>query len=681
VRNISHLLLLFAWAIVPAFGADAPGEEIKTLDTPRAFPDITTAVQWQERSRSIREQILISSGLWPMPEKTPLRAVIFGKIERDGYSVENVYFQSYPGFYVAGNLYRPLGKGGGPFPAILNPHGHWEHGRLEDSTNCSVPGRCINFARQGMIAFAYDMVGYNDTHFPESPLTPNFYDNHHSFGSTNPAAQLWSVTLMGLQTWDSVRALDFLLSLPEVDPHRLACTGASGGGTQTMILGAIDDRLAAQAPVVMVSHTMQGGCVCENMPGLRVDYSNMEIAAAAAPRPQILVADTGDWTKTTLTVEGPAIEHIYQLLQAPEKLRYVSFDFGHNYNQTSRQAVYQWFDRWLLSQPDQPVAEAPFQKEPDADLAVFPDGKLPGDAVSQTELIQFLIKMHRDQLRNISPTNAATLANYRRLMETAWLRTMQLEWHAEPARATAKDMARKPGYIAEELDVARPGQTEPVKWLHFAPLRSHRERNPTVVILAHPDGKTLFVDNAGDPAGLARQFLARGFDVAVAAESGAPANSNQTSVLFTAYNRTRLQERVRDLVSICQAVQALNSFRCRVVLCGCGRAGFWSLLAAPAADAAIADCGQLDISDDQTLLGPDLFCPGIRNIDTFAGAAILASPHPLVLYNVAAGFSTSSLRSCYKELHEDKMLRVESRLLNDAEIAGSLPEVVEIKSN
>jgi hypothetical protein len=682
VRNIFGLGLLCAWALVPAFGADAPGADIKTLDTPRTFPEIATPAQWRERSRSIREQILVSSGLWPMPDKTPLRAVIFGKIERDGYSVEKVYFQSLPGFYVAGNLYRPLGKGAGPFPAILNPHGHWQHGRLEDTQIGSIPGRCINFARQGMIAFAYDMVGYNDTHFPESPRGPDFSDSHYSFASNGPAAQLWSVTLMGLQTWDSVRALDFLASLPEVAQHRLACTGASGGGTQTFILGAIDDRLAAQAPVVMVSHTMQGGCVCENMPGLRVEYSNMEIAAAAAPRPQILVADPGDWTKTTLTVEGPAIEHIYQLLQAPEKLRYVSFDFGHNYNQTSRQAVYQWFDRWLLSQPDQPVPELAFQKEPDPDLIVFPDGKLPADAVSQTELVKYIIKMHRDQLQRISPTNGPTLANYKRLIETAWMRTLQLPWPAEPVQPSAKGLVRKAGYASEELEIVRPGRNAAIHLVHFAPLRSHRVRNPTVVVLAHPDGKTPFIDNTGDPAGLARQFLARGFDVAVVAGAGAPANSNQTSIFFTTYNRTRLQERVRDLVSICEGVRRINLNHCRVVLCGCGRAGFWSLLAAPAADAVIADCGQLDVADDQTLLDPDLFCPGIRNMDTFAGAAILAAPHPLVLYNMAAGFPTAGLRSTYRALQATKNLRVEPRLLNEAEVAASqpLPEVAEPKS-
>src|SRR2546430_14203715 len=98
----------------------------KTLDTLRAFPEIHSRSDWEMRAGEIRDQVLVSCGLWPLPEKTPLQEKIFGKIERDGYSVEKVYFQTYPGFYLAGNLYRPLGKGNGPFPAVLNPHGHWK---------------------------------------------------------------------------------------------------------------------------------------------------------------------------------------------------------------------------------------------------------------------------------------------------------------------------------------------------------------------------------------------------------------------------------------------------------------------------------------------------------------------------------------------------------------------------
>src|SRR3989454_4046433 len=398
----------------------------KDLNTPREFPAIHSRAEWESRAKEIREQILVSCGLWPMPEKSPLNARIFGKVERDGYSVEKVYFQTYPGFYLAGNLYRPLGKGSGPFPAILNPHGHWPNGRMADTKEGSIAARCINFAKQGMIAFSYDMVGYNDTQFPDWPASDELYRRHRRF-ATNQVNLLWNISLMGLQTWNSIRALDFLESLPDADKSRLACTGESGGGTQTFMLGAVDDRLAAQAPIVMVSHSMQGGCSCENAPGLRIDFSNMEIAAVPAPRAQLLVAATGDWTKMTLTVEGPAIAGIYKLFQADDRFRYVRFDFNHNYNQTSREAVYDWFGKWLLKLPDvSSLKEAAYTKEPDAALRVWPDGKLPEGALPEKEFIQSLIQRDRAQLDALRPRDRESLEHFKKVMEPAWRHTLQV---------------------------------------------------------------------------------------------------------------------------------------------------------------------------------------------------------------------------------------------------------------
>src|SRR5258705_3372278 len=160
------ILLLACSHTATAAGALPPKDERagtpKTLDTLRTFPEVGSRAEWEARAKELREHILVSCGLWPMSEKTPLNAEIFDRIERDGYSVEKVYFQSYPGFYVAGNLYRPLGKGKGPFPAVLNPHGHWATGRLNDTKEGSIAARCISFARQGMVAFSWDMTGYND---------------------------------------------------------------------------------------------------------------------------------------------------------------------------------------------------------------------------------------------------------------------------------------------------------------------------------------------------------------------------------------------------------------------------------------------------------------------------------------------------------------------------------------
>src|SRR5258708_23605330 len=279
-----------------------------------------------------------------------------------------------------------------------------------------------------MLALFTDRVGYNATLFVATGTIHPSYNFHRKFGA-NQTDLLWNINAMGLQTWKSIRALDFLESLPDVNRKRLACTGESGGGTQTFMLGAVDDRLAAQAPVVMVSHTMQGGCSCENAPGLRVEYSNIEIAAAAAPRSQKLVAATGDWTKETLTVEGPSIARIYELFNARDKFDFVRFDFGHNYNQTSREAVYGWFGKWLLHNSDPAsLKESPCQKEPDTDLQVFPDGKLPEDAMTREQFTDSLKKLHQAQWEKMVPGTKASLEKFKQTMLPAWRHTMELDW-------------------------------------------------------------------------------------------------------------------------------------------------------------------------------------------------------------------------------------------------------------
>ena len=667
--------------LVPSAQSAEPGAPpvqqqpaVKDLDTPREFPKITSREEWQARAKEIREQVLVSCGLWPMPEKTPLQAYVFGKIEREGYSVEKVCLQPLPGFYLGGNLYRPLGRGKGPFPAILNPHGHWNDGRLADNKDGSIAARCISFARQGMIAFSYDMVGYNDTFFADDANVPadKHYLRHRQF-ATNQVNLLWNISLMGLQTWDSIRALDFLESLPDVNRKLLACTGESGGGTQTFMLGAVDDRLAAQAPVVMVSHTMQGGCLCENAPGLRVEYSNMEIAAAAAPRPQMLVAATGDWTKDTLTVEGPALEHIYQLLDARDKLRYVRFDFGHNYNQTSREAVYDWFGKWLLRNPDSAVIkEEPYQKEPDAELRVFPDGKLPQDALSEAWLIESMKELRREQWESLLVRNEGGLGEFKRMMRPAWRHTLQIEWPNRTAWCRAERVRESGGFNAATLKISRSERDAYVLASYWAPTGILTAPAPRVVVICGDNNDATLPDPEAKPAGLPLALLQRGLAVLTVDRFSTGDPPNQFANFYSTYNRTKLQERVSDLLTVCMAassgVDARGPRFLDVILLGAGHAGLWALLAAPAARAVVADCNQTDVTSDEELLAPDLFCPGIRNIGTFEGGAILAAPQPLLLHNTGTNFPSLLLRTAYRAVGASQKLRVVAARLPEEEV-------------
>ena len=640
------------------------------LDTPRGFPAISSAQEWRKRASEIRQQVLVSCGLWPMPEKTPIAAHLFGKVERDGYSIEKAYFETWPGLYLGGNLYRPLGRGKGPFPAILNPHGHWSNGRMANTKDGSIAGRCISFARQGMIAFSYDMIGYNDTHFADASSTESFSQVHHEI-ATNKTDLLWNISLMGLQAWDSIRALDFLESLPDADPKRLACTGESGGGTQTFILGSIEDRLAAQAPVVMVSHIMQGGCLCENAPGLRVEYSNMEIAAAPAPRPQILVAATGDWTKDTLTVEGPSIEHIYQLLNHPDRFHYVRFNFDHNYNQTSREAVYAWFGQWLLRAKELgAITEKPFQKDPDADLRVFPGNQSPEGALPLPQFLQSMRELHRRELRALAPTTPDGLKRFQQVMLPAWRHTLQVDWPNTRAEVHADKLIACGEFSGAPVKINRPGQESAILANYWAPSGILNTPSPRLVVMV--SAQKAPESNAAPPDS-ALPFLNKSLAVLVVKEFSSGQTADPFKDFYTTYNRTELQEHVRDLLTICAAAHAIEPRKAtsfRVTLAGSGRAGLWALLAAPAADAVIADGDAFDVSDESALLAPDLFCPGILALGGFEGVASLAAPHPLLVHNTGSKFSTSSLRSAYQASGFVGRTRIAPEKLTEPELAS-----------
>jgi hypothetical protein len=626
------------------------------LNTPRVFPVIESRKQWETRAKEIRQQVLVSCGLWPLPEKSPIRAKIFGKVEREGYSIEKVYFETWPGMFLGGNLYRPLGRGNGPFPAVLNPHGHWSNGRMADTKDGSIAGRCINFARQGLIAFSYDMIGYNDTHFADASSAESFSDLHHQV-ATNKTDLLWNISLMGLQTWNSIRAVDFLESLPDADSKRLACTGESGGGTQTFMLGAIEDRLAAQAPVVMVSHMMQGGCLCENAPGLRVEFSNMEIAAAAAPRPQILVAASGDWTKDTLTVEGPSIARIYKLLQHPERFTYVRFNFDHNYNQTSREAVYGWFDKWLLG-TDNPgsVKEKTFQKEPDKELRVFGENELPEGAMTMSRFLQGVRELHRREWKSLLPKDKPGLKQYQTVMLPAWRHTLQVDWpNMEPEIHSEKVIAcGKFKVLPFTLGV--PGQERRVLCSYWA--SAYKPGNKVAVLASsNPMGRAETGSTAPESVST---YLNAGMSVVSIDGYSSGETSDPFKDFYTTYNRTELQQRVRDLLMACSAARSMSGSKQagRVTLVGAGRAGLYALLAAPGADAVIADCDGLDLSEETNLLADDLFCPGILAMGGFEGAAILAAPRPLLLHNTESKFATDSLEGAYAAVGAASKLRM-----------------------
>jgi len=638
--------------------ADRRLTEVRHLDMHYKFPGYATKDEWLARAAEIRQHILVSTGLHPEPKKCALKAKVFGKIERDGYSIEKVYFQSYPNFYVTGNLYRPLGKKG-PFPGILTPHGHWAHGRLEDQVLGSIPGRCINFARQGYVAFAYDMVGYNDS----------LQVKHREWGGDKE--HLWGISPLALQLWNSIRALDFLQSLPEVDPDRLACTGASGGGTQTFMLMAVDDRVKVAAPVNMISAYMQGGCVCENAPNLRTGLYNVELGAMMAPRPLLMVSATGDWTKHTPEEEYPDVRSVHSLFGAEDHVKSVQIDAPHNYNKDSREAVYAWLGRWLLNDPDEShFKEQPFQVEPADTMRVFPDNKPPKGALTQRQLVSRLSREADTQIESLKPTSAASLRRFRQQMQPALRHALSCE---VPAGVVA--LKRQVGQLGEnateELVLGRKGCGDRVRCLLLLPKTASGGR---VIVVAHPKGISGVVAESG-PGTLARRLLAGGsavFAVDCFLPEGATDPRDLSRIgFFTTYNLTNTANRVQDLVTATAYVAGRKDLG-KAGVVGVQDAGPWAFLAHainPVAGRLALDASRFGTAIDRDYL-ERLYVPLLRRVGDFRTAAALVAPTPLLLHNTGGRFVATWLRSTYALAKATPSLQIRREAATEAEQAA-----------
>ena len=532
----------------------------RTLNDTFDAPKFEDSGQWKRRAAYLREHILVSAGLLPQPERGPLSPRIFSEIKHPDHIVSKVYFESLPGFFVTGNLYRPIGDG--PFPAILTPHGHWAYGRLENTALNSVPGRAINLARQGFVVFTHDMVGYGD-----SRQLP------HTFGGKRE--HLWGLSLAGLQLWNAIRALDFLESLPYVRRDRIGVTGESGGGTQTFLLAAVDDRVAVAAPVNMISLHMQGGCLCENPPALRLDTTNVEIAATIAPRPMLMISATGDWTKNTLEREYPAVRAIYSLLDAPDRVHAVRIDADHNYNRESREAMYAWMARWLQGAPaDVRRQERSFTADPPADLLVFYQRPQPGNAVTASELTY------------------------------NWIEAARRQVSAAPAEDLARSLRHALGY----------GDVVPA-----APAAA-TARGPQVVLVSSVDPET-------------EQALRRArFDVrAVPAPAFDPEAADKVRH-FDTYNRTAASRRVAAIVDLMRANPG-------AALVAGGDGALAALLAAAIAPprAMVLDVDGFDPSNDDEFVRR-LYIPGLRRAGDLRTAAS-AYRGRLVIHNAGDRFT------------------------------------------
>ena len=341
-----------------------------------------TLPDWWKRKAVLQQCILSTLGLSPLPAKVNSNPIYANKRQLDGYSAENVAIESLPGVFVSGTLYRPL-KGKGPFPAVMVAQGHGEIQHYGESSQLL----SATLARMGAVVFSYDMFAKG-----EEGLQFAFDDHRTILAPT-------------MQTLNSIRILDFLSSLPYVDTKRIGMTGASGGGTQTFLMTALDPRIAVSAPVVMVSSWFFGGCPCES--GMPIHScgewgtNNVEIAAMAAPRPMLVVSDGGDWTANVPEIEFPYLKKVYSLFGKPELVENVHLvKEGHDYGPSKRQAVYEFLARQFALNFDAVkmssglVDESKSTVEPKTEMLVFGENgeRLPTNAIHGIEALKSLFK-------------------------------------------------------------------------------------------------------------------------------------------------------------------------------------------------------------------------------------------------------------------------------------------------
>ena len=647
---------------------DPRWQDLPHTDTefiPAVYPDREA---WERERARLRDQILFAAGLWPMPEKPPLNARIWNWIERDGYTVEKVWFQSLPGFYVGGTLYRPIDPKPKSHPGVISPHGHARMGRLNEGET-SYQARGLTFARIGCTALMWDMVDYNDSarHLSGAYEAENYGVVHRApWAHRQDVRMLWNLSILGFQLWNSIRALDFLLTLPEVDPDRLACTGESGGGTQTYNLYAVDDRLHVAAPVCMVSAYMQGGCVCENAPLLRIDANNVDIGATFAPKPLLLVNSAQDWTKHTPEVEYPAIRKIYDLYGAGDHVAQVQVDAPHGYNKAMREAVYRWLGRWFGLPIGPDYAEPAYQTEAHADLLAFVDGLPDGAIDNHEDLIAQCIAAGKSALAAFCPETQEKLAENRRVLG----RALRIAVGYEAAEAVYQCDAR-----ARVGDAVCDGVLTNAQRGTQAPMRTFHPGQRVQTLLAHPQGMgAVYMPMVQELVGAGQTVHAiDAFGIGQNAGEENPESPRGSTKFFTTFNRTDDAERIGDIGLAIAYMLASGAERVNVV--GFGRAGAWAMLAGAVMTPDARVRFAIDADGFHTAQEMDylnwLPIPGILRAGGLPNAAALLAPHDVLLHNTGEGFDVSWAETAYR-LFPEASLSVQKDRVKYEELMGFL---------
>jgi len=660
---------------------------LKDLNGYFPFSPSSSPAEWAKRKEYVKRQLLVACGLWPMPPQPPVQATVHGRVERDTHTVDRVYFESSPGLYVTGSLYRPQGcKADQKHPVILCPHGHWSQGRFHDWGETKVKqeitagaekfeaggrhplqARCVQLARMGCIVFLYDMQGYADGGSLSYQLIHRFAKQRpdlstpERWGMFSAQSELRLINALGIQTWNSIRALDWLTSLPDVDADRIGITGASGGGTQTFMLAALDERVTAAFPAVMVSTAMQGGCTCENATYLRVNTGNIEIAALTAPRP-IAMSGANDWTVEIETKGLPELKLHFDMLGVPENVEAKHFDFPHNYTFQSRTMMYDFFNRHLKLEYEK-ITESDFKPLSKEEATVFNDDH-PAPVLDddhEVDALRALDELSQQPIAALIPTDEKSRSKFRRVVGGAF-----------------EVMIGRGLPDADEIEYKRLSETERdgfFEYTAFLNLKKHGEQLPTaflypkdwnkeVVIWLSGQGKSALFNADGSLTTPIAMLVRKGYAVASIdplytgefLKDGKPLtqsrkvpNPREFAGYTLGYNHPLFSQRVHDILTVMSFVKNHESEPQRSHLVGLDTTGVQAAAACAVAPGVV---DTLHVSTGGFRFGS---ITDIRDVNLLPGAvkygdvpAILALCAPTPLHLLNDGPQTPKLvRSAY----------------------------------
>ena len=460
-----------------------------------------------------------------------------------------------------------------------------------------------------------------------------------NWGLYSPQAESHLQSIMMLQTWNSIRAIDFLQSLPDVDGERIAVTGASGGGTQTFAVSALDPRVKVSMPAVMVSTAMQGGCTCENSTLMRVDEGNIAFAALFAPKPLGLTT-ANDWTREMASKGFPELKKTYEVLGAADKVMlHDRVEFGHNYNLPARQAMYRWFNQHLALGAQNAGHERPYRRLTGRELTVW-DDEHPKPAGGEEFERTLLAELAAESAAKVSADPEIARAGWKVVLDSDLATAGQVTWELvdKKDRGTYLEM---PGLHNN----ATYREQTPVVWLY-----PKDNWNGRAVIWLSPEGKAgLYKDGGDEPREEVARLLAAGssvcgidlFQQGEFRADGKPLtatrrvkNPREAACYTLGYNRPLFVQRVHDVLSAIAMIQKDPHGAKKIDLVGLKGAGHWAAAANYAAgnalDRVALETGGFEFINVMDIRDPDLL-PGAAKYGGLASLLELAPRKPWIV--------------------------------------------------